>query len=73
MKWATRALLLAAFLLAVVATTRSASAAQSIPHSAQATFSINPPAGPARAPNAQGCSGTPNIQYAYANPPVIAP
>jgi hypothetical protein len=25
------------------------------------------------APNAQGCSGTPTIQYGYANPPVIYP
>lgn len=25
------------------------------------------------APNAQGCSGTPTVQYAYANPPTIAP
>ncbi len=25
------------------------------------------------APNAQGCSGTPTLQYAYANPPTITP
>ena len=27
---------------------------------------------PQAVPNAQGCSGTPSIQYAYANPPTIS-
>jgi len=72
MKWLSRAALLAGLVLLGLASSQIASAAD-ITEPVAPTHALAPALAPAPAPNAQGCSGTPNIQYAYANPAAIAP
>lgn len=67
MKNIIRLLVLTCFIALAVVFVQSVNAAQIEPPTAQA---IVAPA-PFAAPNAQGCSGQPTVQYAYANPPVI--
>lgn len=69
MKVVTRVALLTALLLCAVASSQAVSAA-TLPAVGSQTPAVLP-AAPAPAPAAQGCSGSPNIQYGYANPPVI--
>ncbi len=63
MKYAPYLLLLAGLLFFGATYTHIASAAPADENSVQTQAVL--------APNAQGCSGTPSIQYAYANPPTI--
>src|SRR5581483_5084822 len=70
MKSIARIGLLAAALLLALAASQVVMAAPAIP-SNSTPLSFGPPLAPNPAPNAQGCSGTPSIQYAYANPPTI--
>ncbi len=73
MKRLTRAVLLTGlFVLLGLASSQIVSAAAATDAAAPAS-AIAPPLEPAPAPAAQGCSGTPTIQYAYANPAVIGP
>lgn len=72
MKWLSRAALLAGLVLLGLASSQIASAA-AVTEPTVPTHTLAPAPEPALAPNAQGCSGTPNIQYAYANPATIAP
>lgn len=73
MKSVTRVFLLAVlFLLAGVTSSQIASAA-SVLDSGQGAASIHLNQSPRALPNAQGCSGTPTIQYAFANPAVTFP
>ena len=74
MKLLTRTMLLAVLvLLAGIASSQIVSAAPSQENNAPAASLSSPSAAPAFVPNAQSCSGTPSIQYAYANPSVIVP
>ncbi|MDL1895314.1 hypothetical protein FBQ82_03515 [Anaerolineae bacterium CFX7] len=74
MKFLTRAmLLLALVLLAGVAASQTALAA---PRNDQAPLAValgSPLNAPAPAPNAQGCSGSPSLQFVTANPSVTVP
>lgn len=67
MKFTMHVLLLGGLLLFGLASSPSVHAA---PVSRAASRSL--PAAPALAPTQQGCSGQPQIQYAYANPPSIS-
>jgi hypothetical protein len=74
MKFFIRALALLAFvLLAAIASNQIVQAAPVQDHGQTASSSLNPLSAPAPAPNAQGCSGTPTLQFVTANPPVTVP
>lgn len=74
MKSFTRVILLTALLmLAGIASSQLVNAAPLRETNASGLIISNPSSAPALAPNAQGCSGTPSIQYAYANPAVTVP
>ncbi|HZQ08973.1 MAG TPA: hypothetical protein VFD70_20515 [Anaerolineae bacterium] len=71
MKYLVRVTLVAILMLIVFTSVLAASASPVSVSSARVIPPLAPPAAPPVAPNAQGCSGTPTIQYAYANPPSI--
>lgn len=74
MKSYTRALaLLALVLLAALASSQIVQAAPLQDHGQPVSSISNPLSAPAPAPNAQGCSGTPTLQFVTANPPVTVP
>lgn len=73
MKSVNRVLLLAALLLLVGVTSSQIAAAAPAVDFGQRAASVNPFLSPQALPHAQGCSGTPTIQYAYANPAVTFP
>lgn len=67
-----RVMLLALLLLFVgAASSQIAAAAPAM--DLQRTAALDPFQSPQALPNAQGCSGTPTIQYAYANPAITFP
>jgi hypothetical protein len=68
MKNIIRLLVLSALVTLAAASGQTVSAAQSEPVSAPRASVVQ---APFVAPNAQGCSGQPTVQYAYANPPTI--
>lgn len=73
MKLVIRVMLVAAFAVIGITTSQIASAAPADDTSSRLFSAVVPPAAPVLAPNAQGCSGTPTIQYAYANPAITYP
>lgn len=66
-------LLLALLLLAGIASSQMIQAAPLHDPAQPASNLFDPSNAPALAPNAQGCSGTPSLQYVTANPPVTVP
>lgn len=74
MRYSIRAIaLLALVLLAGIASYQMVQAAPIHENARPETLAVHPASAPDAAPNAQGCSGSPTLQFVTANPPITVP